>query len=244
MNGDVFLLTLREFVGQRRSLLILLLAIIPVVLAGIYRLGDAADQQDFTVGFLLDDILITRILPLACLILGTAAIGSEIEDGTIVYILAKPVSRRAIVFAKWAAASLLSVALILPATVVSGAIALDGAPGDGIVPGFAIATIAGALAYTALFVMMSIVTSRALLAGLAYVLIWEGLISGLFQATSYLSIRHYCLGIVDLFSSVDAGVLDAELGGPEAALLALAVTAIALWVSVRRLETLELTESE
>ena len=186
--------------------------------------------------------MIARILPLACLILGTAALGSEIEDGTIVYILAKPIPRRAIVIAKIAASSLVSGAMIVTATIVAGAIGIQGAPGEGIVLGFAVAAAVGAVAYSALFVL-SIATSRALLGGLAYVLIWEGLVSGLFDATAYLGIRHYLLGIADTIATADPNLLDAQLG-PEAIVLALLATIGAGYFATTRLETLELSEAE
>ena len=244
MNTTIFALTLREFASQRRSLLLLLLAIVPVGLALIYGLGEGDDPQDFTANFLLDEVVIARILPLVCLILGTAAIGSDIEDGTIVYLLAKPIPRSAIILAKFAASSLMSVALIVPGILIAGSLALDGAPGEGSVVGFAVAAAIGSLAYTAVFVFLSIATSRALIAGLAYVFIWEGLLAGIFGGTAYLSIRHYCLGIADGISTLDPQVLDAELGGPEAFVLAGLVTVTGLLFAVRRLNTLELSEAE
>lgn len=244
MNSDVFILTLREFASQRRSLLILLLAFVPVGLALIFQVGDREDSYDFTVGFLLDNVVITRILPLACLILGTAALGSEIEDGTIVYLLAKPVPRRAIVLAKFAAATVLSAAFIVPATVLAGALAISGDPGEGIVLGFGVAALVGAVTYTALFIALSVMTSRALIAGLVYVFVWEGLVSDLFQATAYLSVRHYCLGIADMISSVDSEFLSAELDGPVALALPAILTLGSLYLTTHRLETLELGESE
>ena len=45
--------------------------------------------------------------------------------------------------------------------------------------------------------MLSVVTSRALIAGLIYVFIWEGLVNGLFAGTRLLSVRHYTLGVAD-----------------------------------------------
>ena len=243
MNRDIFSLTMREFIGQRRSLIILLLAVIPVGLAVIFQIGDGEDSQDFTGNFLLDGIILARILPLACLILGTSALGSEIEDGTIVYILAKPIPRRAIVIAKIAASALLSGAILVTATIIAGAIGIQGAPGEGIVLGFAVAAAVGSLAYSALFVLLSIATSRALLVGLAYVLIWEGLVSGLFDATAYLSIRHYLLGIADTIATADPRLLDAQLG-PEAIILAAIATIGAAYFATTRLESLELSEAE
>ncbi|MCH7484731.1 MAG: ABC transporter permease [Chloroflexi bacterium] len=243
MNATVFTLTLRQFAGQRRSLLMFGLALVPVALAIIYRLGEHLNQHEETASFLAD-VVVTAILPLACLILGTSALGSEIEDGTVVYILAKPVPRRHIIAAKFAASALISAAFVVPATAVSGLIGLQGVSEEGIVTGFVIATLVGVFAYTAVFILLSVATSRALLFGLAYVFIWEGLITELFSGTRYLSIRQYCLGIADLISTVSEGDFEANLGGVEGLVLATVVAAAALVLAVRRLEAFELTGTD
>ena len=244
MNATVFTLTLRQIAGQRRSLLLFLLALVPVAVAIIYRLGEHLDQHDWTANVLLNGIVVTSILPLACLILGTSALGSEIEDGTAVYILAKPVPRREIIAAKFAASTLVAAAFVVPATVVSSLIALQGVSDQGIVTGFAIAMLLGVFAYTAIFMLLSVATSRALLFGLAYVFIWEGLVTELFSGTRYLSIRQYCLGIADLISTVSEGDFEANLGGPEGLILATVVAAAALVLAVRRLGAFELTDTD
>lgn len=243
MNATVFTLTLRQFAGQRRSLLMFGLALIPVALAIIFRLGEHLDQQGETANFLAD-VVVTAILPLACLILGTSALGSEIEDGTAVYILAKPVPRRDIIAAKFAASVLIAAAFVVPATVASGLIGLQGVSNEGIVTGFAIATLVGVFAYTAVFILLSVATSRALLFGLAYVFIWEGLITELFSGTRYLSIRQYTLGIADFFATVSKQDFEATVGGPEAFVLAVFAAAAALVLAVRRLEAFELTDTD
>jgi ABC-2 type transport system permease protein len=243
MNAALFTLTLRQIAGQRRSLLLFLLAFVPVALAIIYRLGEHADQHEEVPSFLAS-FVITAILPLACLILGTSALGSEIEDGTAVYILAKPVPRRETVGAKFAASALVAAAFVVPATAVSGLIGLHGVSEEGIVTGFAIATLVGVFAYTAVFILLSVATSRALLFGIAYVFIWEGLITQLFSGTRYLSIREYCLGIADLIATVRKQDFEADLGGVEGLILATVVAAIALVLAVRRLEAFELTDTD
>ncbi len=243
MNATVFALTLRQFARQRRSLLIFGLALIPVALAIIYRLGEHLDQQEETANFLAD-VVITAILPLTCLILGTSALGSEIEDGTAVYILAKPMPRRDIIAAKFAASVLIAAAFVVPATAVSGLIGLQGVSEEGIVTGFAIATLVGVFAYTAVFILLSVATSRALLFGLAYVFIWEGLITELFSGSRYLSIRQYCLGIADLIAGVSKQDFEANLGGLEGVILAAVVTVAVLVLAVRRLQNFELTDTD
>ncbi len=71
----------------------------------------------------------------------------------------------------------------------------------------------GALAYAVVFALLSIVTSRALIAGLVFVFIWEGAVTGIFQGMRYLSIRHYTLGLADWLSDVPRDYLDAYVGG-------------------------------
>ena len=64
---------------------------------------------------------------------------------------------------------------------LAGLIATGGDPGWRI--GSASPLRLGALEYSAVFVALSLVTSRALVFGLAYVLIWEGVVAGLFAGT-------------------------------------------------------------
>jgi len=243
MNAAVFKLTLRQFAAQRRSLLLIGLALIPLALAVLFRLGEHLDQHEETANFLAD-VVITAILPLVCLILGTSALGSEIEDGTAVYLLAKPVPRRDIIAGKFAASALIAAAFLVPATALSGLIGLQGVSEEGIATGFTVAVLVGVLAYSAVFILLSVATSRALLIGLAYVFIWEGLITELFSGTRYLSIRQYCLGIADLISTVSERDFEANLGGVEALVLATVVVATALVLAVRRLEAFELTGTD
>jgi ABC-2 type transport system permease protein len=244
MNAAVFTLTLRQFAGRRRSLLMAGLVLVPVAVAVIYRLGEHLDQHDWTANVLLNGIVVTTILPLACLILGTSALGSEIEDGTAVYILARPVPRGQIIAAKFAASALVTAGFVVPAAAVSGLIALQGVSEEGIVTGFVLATLLGVFAYTAVFILASVVTTRALLFGLAYVFIWEGLVTELFSGTRDLSIRQYCLGVADLISTASKGDFEANLGGLEGLILATVATAVALILAVRRLEAFELTGTD
>ena len=41
---------------------------------------------------MLDTLVVRTVMPLVALIVGTAAIGSEIEDGTAVYLMVKPIA--------------------------------------------------------------------------------------------------------------------------------------------------------
>jgi len=241
MNTTVFALTLKEMVRQRRLLLAGLAAsLAPVGLALIYRAGDFNDPLDWTATTLLEGIIITVVLPLACLLVGTSAMGSEIEDGTAVYLLSKPLPRRDIIFAKAAAAILVTAAFVLPATALAPVLSLEGADGEGLVAGFFVASALGICAYTMVFVLLSIATSRPLIFGLGYVFIWEGVLGDLFTGTRYLSIRQYCLGIADGIASVSDRVFQAELNGAVSLVMIVAVIAAATMMATRSLARFEL----
>ncbi len=244
MNRAIFTVTLRELTGQRRSLLLVLLAIVPIALALIYQAGDRVDPQDWAANVLMHGVVVTLVLPLTCLVLGTSALGTEIDDGTVVYLLTKPIPRSSIVTAKFAASALVGATLVVVSTAVSGAIGIAGAPSHGLVPAFTIAVGLAALAYTALFILLSVMTSRALLVGLAYVFVWEGVLTNLFSATAYLSIREYCLAIAAAISTISPDVFSSQIGAGYAFPLLAAVTVGALYAAILRLETLELSEAE
>lgn len=245
MNGTVFRLTLRQLAGSRRTWLLGLLAsLIPIGLAAIYRAGEGDDPLDWTANVLLDNLMLTVVAPLVCLLLGTSALGSEIEDGTAVYLLSKPVPRRAIILSKAMAAFVVSAAFLLPATAIAPLLSLEGTQGDGIVAGFFAAAVLGIVAYTVLFVLLSIITSRALFIGLAYVFIWEGAVGDLFTGTRYFSIHQYCLGIADALSDVDTDIFNAALTGIESIVLILLAITGATFLATRALGSFELRETD
>jgi len=243
VSGPILELTLRQMLGRKRSLLMVGFGLLPVLLAVIFRLSESGeDQQEWAADVLMNGFIVTSLLPLAALVFGTASLGAEIEDGTAVYLLSKPVPRGEVVGAKLLGAWVVTAVLVLASAASAGGIALWGAGEDGILVGFMVAVVLGSLVYTAAFLALSIVTSRALIAGLVYVFLWEGLITQLFTGTRYLSVRHYTLGIADWIAQVPRRVFDADLGGPTALTALVVVFAMALWIAVRRLEEFEIGE--
>ena len=75
-------LTLRALVGRRRTLTIALLAL-PAGPARACSSGSAAGGRDAPE--ILDTLVHPDGLPLVALVIGTGAIGSEIEDGTLIF---------------------------------------------------------------------------------------------------------------------------------------------------------------
>jgi ABC-2 type transport system permease protein len=184
-------ITLRGLLGRRRTILLALFAALPVFIALLIRLTGGRLDADRV----LDTLVVRMVMGLVALVIGTAAIGSEIEDGTAVYLMIKPIPRWQIALAKILVAAGLTAAMIVPSVILTGV--LLGGRGDQIttIVGFSIACLVGGAAYTSAFVALSVFTSRALLIGLVYALIWEGVLSGLLEGTKFLSIRQATLGL-------------------------------------------------
>jgi ABC-2 type transport system permease protein len=237
MNREIFVLSLRHLLGRRRTFALIALALLPLLVALVFRTGNAdADPVDWTANTLLNGLVVTTLLPLATLVLSTTSLGMEIEDGTIVYLLSKPLSRAQIVISKLAASWLPAAALVSVSAAASASIALQGSE-PTLLLAFVVAAALGVLAYSSVFLLLSLLTSRALVIGLIYVFIWEGIVTGLFEGTRTLSVRQYTLGVADLLTGT--GEFDAHLDGVIALALMALVTAGVVALTVRRLNRFE-----
>ncbi len=241
MNRVVAWLTVRQLMGRRRVLLLVLLGALLVLVAILYRAtgGDGQRAQVFT-GALLANFGAATLMPLVALLLGTAAIGAEIEDGTAIYLLSKPISRASIVFTKLAIAAASAVVLTCVPVFV-GALIAAGGLGDGLVVAFTIATAIGSIIYCAIFVALSLVTGRALIFGLLYVLVWEGLLAGLFAGTRIFSVRQQTLAFADALSDLPRTIIDAQLNLTSAVVIGAILLVGAVVIAVRRLQHFEIS---
>ena len=162
--------------------------------------GDGGSAADFAAG-MVGGLVFTLLLPIGALVFGTAALGAEIEDGTIIYLLARPVARWRIVVTKAAVASLATITLTLPATLLTILIATGTTDTESLWLAAAVATVTGSIVYSTLFVGLSAITDRALIVGLVYVFIWEAAITNLFDGTRWISVRQYVFGIEDALTT-------------------------------------------
>ncbi|MCP2324562.1 ABC-2 type transport system permease protein [Hamadaea flava] len=229
MNLTIASITLRGLLGRARFLWLLPL---PLVMLGLAWLADAlgAAPEDWT-GPIVGGLGIAVVLPVMALIVGTGVLGSEIDDGTVVHILTKPLPRREIILAK------LAVATGVTALVAGVPLFLVGLMSDGVRLGLGlfVAAIAGSLAYCALFLALSLLTRRPVLVGLAYVLLWEGLLGNLLKGTRLLSVQQNVVALADAISGSD--LVKGTISTPFA-IGALAVFAIGgTWLAVDRLRS-------
>jgi ABC-2 type transport system permease protein len=238
-----FLTLLRFSLGQllagRRLVLVALLVAVPLVLPALFAAGADVDPATFTLE-LFRQLVLPVLLPVVALTFSTSTLGSELRDGTVTNLILKPIPRAALLGAKYLAAVLSSLVVLLPAEVVGHVVVAGGLGSTDLLAGMLLATVVGTLAYCALGVLLSLLMARALLVGLAYALLWEGAVVSVAPSASSLSIRGYTEGVLAAVLGGGGPELTTRLGPVSATVLAALVTLAALVLAVRRLERMDI----
>ena len=248
MNGTVASLTRRSLLGRKRTLVLLLLPAALLALCALARIlaGLDADIDRQLAGPLAPNLLgafgIAILMPLLSLIAGTGSIGPEIDEGSIVYLLAKPLNRHSIIVTKLAVAIGVVIAFGALPIAVAGVV-LTGEVG-AVTAGYTLGALAGGIAYCAVFLLLSVLSRNAVVIGLIYALIWESLVGGLVPGAQTLSIQQWSLAIVKEVLGDSAGRLevDAAVGFGAGLVLLVVVTVAATVYAGRRLQTLRLND--
>ena len=249
-NTTVASITLRATLSRRRALLFALPAVILILLT--VALKASHPPMRLWPSHVLGTFGFSVLIPLTALIIGTSVLGAEIDDGSIIHLLATPVRRSAVVVTKFVVATALTVVFAavpeLIAALISGggSIPANGSLDAGLVTigagKFAVALFVGALAcsviYNAVFVMVSAATTRAIAVGLLYVLVWEVLLSNFVSGVKLLSVSHYGLGIANGLASDPA--LEAGLGVLTSVVMGAIVTVVALALAMNLLSSFTL----
>ena len=246
MNGTIIALTARQLFGQKRTLFIALLMVIPIFFALLYRLNsEQADPQHWVANVLFVRVLVGSLLPFVALIFGTAALGTEFEDGTAVYLLSKPVARWKVLASKLIVAWAATAVFVVITSLISAPLALQGSgvSGGSMIAGFVIAEVVAAFVYCAIFLALSILTAHALIAGLIYVFVWEAVLTSLFSGLRYLSVREYAIALAQWIGNIPDSVLDAHIRGVTALILLAVIGVGAVWLGVRWLVRWQIGET-
>jgi ABC-2 type transport system permease protein len=235
----VFRFTVGQLLAGRRLLVTGLLTALPLIVPALVAAGSGRDPDGFTLD-LFRALVLPVLLPVVALTFSTTTLGAEVRDGTLVNLVLKPIPRPGILVAKYLAAVLAALLVLVPAEVVAHVLAARGPGSTTLLSGMLAATVVGTLTYCALGVLLSLLIGRALLVGLAYALLWEGALVSVAPSASSMSVRGYAEGV--LASVVARSGLDftTRLGPLSATLLAAVVTLLALALAVRRLERMDL----
>ncbi|MBT8228154.1 MAG: ABC transporter permease subunit [Dactylosporangium sp.] len=235
MNPTIARITARGLVGRRRFLLLLPLPLVLLVLATLMRSFDSALEPAVTTVLIAFGIAV--VVPFTALVIGTGVLGPEIDDGTLLHILAKPLPRREIILTKFAVAC----GLCLPVCVVSLFAAGWIIDSVRLGAGFAVGAAVAAMAYCTLFGALSLLIRRPVLLGLAYILVWEGLLGNLVTGTGVLSIQQYAVTIAGWVSG--SGVVDGRVSLPVSLIMAGVFTIGATLLAIDRLRSFSIAGS-
>ncbi|HET6859579.1 MAG TPA: ABC transporter permease subunit [Streptomyces sp.] len=231
-------LTYRALLGRRRAAILFVLPALLILIAVAVRLLTGADDQ--VAADVLGGFAIATMIPLIGVIAGTGAIGPEIDDGSIVYLLAKPVKRSTIIFTKLIVAIAVTMAFSAIPTFIAGLI-LNGNGGQ-IAIAYTVAALVASIAYSALFLLLGTVTRHAVVLGLVYALVWETLFGSLVPGARTLSVQQWSLSLAERIS--DNGMITSDVGLPTAITLLAVVTVLATWYAGQKLRTLKLAGEE
>jgi len=227
-NPTVARLTIRATLGRRRALLFAIPAVILIALTLVLRATRPAGAPwpDHVLG----DFGFSVLLPLTALIIGTGVLGAEIDDGSAIHLLATPVPRSAVVVTKFSVAAVATMLFAAVPELVAGLLA----PNSGkLAVALFVGALVGSVVYSAVFVMASVLTTRAIAVGLLYVLVWEALLGNLVGGARILSIAHYSLGVANAIYPDQN--LNAGLSLATSVVLGVIVTGGALIFATRRL---------
>ncbi len=190
MNAAVIGLAARSLLGRARVLVLLAMSAALLALALLIRLSapDPLSPTDVPLD-LVRTFGIGVVVPVAALIGTTTLLTSEIDDGSIIYLLSKPVPRWVIVASKMLVILTSSLAFaVLPMGLT--ALIMVGTDG-GLWWGALLGGAVSAAAYTGAFAILALVVKHSITGCLLYWLVWEALLTTTLRPAQYLSARAF-----------------------------------------------------
>ncbi len=237
LSRTVVRLARKSLFGRRRGVLLLVLPAVLLGLALLIRLlvgtdPDAARQTLQALGLIV-------VTPLVALLATTGVLAPEIDDGSVAYLLARPVPRSRILLSKLVVA-LGSVVLFAAVPILlAGLFMRPSDPRLGVA--YAVGALAAGAAYCSLFALLSVLTRHAVVVGLIYLLVWESLLGGLLDGVRWLSVSRWATAIA---APVADQPLSPDLGTTYAVVAVVVVIVAGAWLAVWRLRGFNLTGDE
>ena len=229
MNATIASITARGLFGRKRVFLLVPLPLILIGVALLARMSPARPDEwgppvILGLGF-------GAVLPIIALVVGTGVLGSEIDDGTLTHILAKPLPRSEIILTKLAVASGITAGVAGVPLFVVGLLAGQPPVAFALLAAAAV----GGIAYSAFFLALSLVSRRPVLIGLVYVVLWEGVLGNLLTGTRNLSIAQYVETIADWLAPSD--LLDGRVSVPTSLIMSGVFVVGMTYLAIQRLRS-------
>ncbi len=235
-SASVWLLTtvlMRAARGRWRLVVSIAAAVALGAVGLVVRLrADAGGVPDEQVVTLLTVLVLTLYAPLMSLVQAAAVVGDLRDDGTLVYLWLRPVPRWKLALAATLAVFVRSAPLAVRAAVV---LAVTAGAGPMVVVAAAYAAGVACLGYAGLFAFLGLAVRRALVWGLVYVVMWEGVVAALGALPAKLAVSTYSASLLTTLTDTPTPAQGVGLAwawaGP--VLFAVVATAAARWRLVR-----------
>ncbi len=195
--GALFALTVQDHLRGRRLLVLALLFLLPAALVLVLRMATSESVDPVMLEFVFVFYFIPHgLATLTALLYSAGIIQDEVEGQTLTYLLLRPLPRWALYLAKLLATICVTVALTGVFTLLTYAVIYwNSGQFIEVLSGRALKTVAllslSQAAYCSLFGALSLFTQRALIAGLAYIVIFEGMLANLEFVLRKLTIMYY-----------------------------------------------------
>lgn len=196
-DGAVLWLTWRQLFARRRLYLAAAFSLIPLIFT-VFFLFSAEDNPARRLvffGLLNREIIIGTLVPLAAAVFGTTAFGGEVDDGTLIYLLIKPIARWRIVSSKYVVAVLSTIAVMTPAMLLPWLLMRGPEATPEMVSGYFVGGVMAAAIYCALFLSLGLTSRRSLVLALLYVIGFEAVMSRNLTGVKSLSVREFALAV-------------------------------------------------
>ena len=170
------------------------LAVLVGILVGAIGDDQVTEGTEFINGYGF-----TIVVPICALVFASSSLGDTVDDRTLVYLWLTPVARWRMAAAAALASATVALPLVFFPLVLAAAATRAGA---ALVGATAVATVVGVVGYCAVFTALGLRVKRALLWGIAYILIWEGFVATASTTAAKLSLRAYTASILSQYTGV------------------------------------------
>lgn len=226
-------LELRQMTSGRKSLVLGLALTGTTALAAVVRhFAEPPSPEFWGVVFtlMLTFLFLQTLTLLIPLLYATSLLRNELEEGTLVYLVTRPIPKPLLLLAKYVAAVAFSSAVLIvglvafyAAFLVFGPALGEFAYGERLLH-FMAAGVLGVVGYGAIFTLVGLISRRALIWGIAYGFLSEFVLTSIPAVVKKLTVMHYLrsIALADLrFGDKDVGELLGllDLASPTTAVL-------------------------
>jgi len=228
--------SIRQLLPLKRSLALGALQLVPAI---VYLLASSNRTADAALDVFLDGGVSTYfllVIPIISIVLSSSALGVERRDQTLSFIVLRPMRRTTIAITKLVATVVAATALHAIGSVALGGAHMFRFDADlDLILGLLLGAVVATIAYASIFIPVGFLTDRAVIIGLAFLLIFEnGVVSALSALETLSPWRLGAAAFADMAGVSNDGLREAvrslawDAGRSVVVVLAMAVVSVAI----------------